>query len=79
MKEIETTVTVYDFVFFWMSCNNLQHATSFQMLLNQVNVEITAPGRQVLIKVSRLEQLDPHSVAAVQAFASNLGHVNAAR
>ena len=76
MKEIETTVTLHDFVLFWMSCN-MQLA--FRCCQTRVNVEITAPGRQVLIKVSRLEQLDPHSVAAVQAFASNLGHVNAAR
>lgn len=43
-----------------------------------MTLEFSAPGRQVLIKVKGFpKEATQHFVAAVEGFASNLGHVNA--
>eukprot|EP00435_Cladocopium_sp_Y103_P063013 s1584_g24.t1 len=45
---------------------------------DDVTFEFSAPGRQVLIKVKGFpKEATQHFVAAVEGFASNLGHVNA--
>jgi hypothetical protein len=48
-----------------------------QLLSSEVTLEFLAPGRQVLIKVKGFpKEATQHFVAAVEGFASNLGHVN---